>query len=226
MKNSKRQQDLHPFDEMAKRGLTMMSEQERLASTARLKKRFDVAYRPKNNRISMKVLSIAATVALLITAGYFLRPTPEVSTLELAPTELMDVAPLSAVRSVLPPSEILLSNAVTAYEQSKFPEAAKLFRAYLTSGGDKKEALLFVGHCELQFTPETAVSTLLEFKNTAGKSLDANYSDLADWYLAWAYFKLDKPDEAIAVLNGLVEHSPPFRDKAQSFIGRIRPIHR
>ncbi len=226
MKNSKRQPDLHPFDEMAKRGLAMMREEERLASMARLKKRFAVEHPPKNNRIPMRILSIAATVALLVLGGYFLLPAPKTSTLDLAPTALMDVAPLSAVRSVLPPSEILLSNAVAAYQQSNFPEAAKLFRAYLTSGGDKKEALLFVGHCELQFAPESAVSTLLEFKNTVGKSLDANYSDLADWYLAWAYVKLDKPEEAIIVLNGLVENSPPFREKAQSFIGRIRPIHR
>lgn len=227
MKNNKRQQDLHPFDEMAKRGLGMMREEERLASMARLKKRFDVAYRPKNNRMPIRILSIAATVALLILAGYFLLPTtPKASTFDFTPSALMDVAPLSVVRSVVPPSETILTKAVIDYEQSNFKEAAKSFRAYLKSGGEKKEALLFVGHCELQYAPKSAIETLLEFKATTAELLDANYADLADWYLAWAYYNTEQPDEAIAVLDHLIQNSKRFGEQAQSFKSRIRHVNR
>lgn len=216
----------HPFDIIAERGMQSANEKLQQDSLRRLDQRFADKYTTKSVRLRyLWRLSLAASVALLLWGAYHFSQ-PPLSKFDFSPDAPLTITPLAANRTSETLPEEKLHQARSLYEQRSYPEAVALFREYVSMGGEKTEVLLYIGHCELQFEPEQAIITLLHFKEKAINQLDDNYLDMADWYLAWAYYNTNQPDQAAEVLKHLMAKSDKFSAAAKQFLGRIQPIHR
>lgn len=157
-------------------------------------------------------LSIAASVALLITAAYFIY-------LSFGSQSLYDQYnqhPSFSVTEMSAAPAYDLSRAETAFQQGNYEVTRTELSAYLAENPTDTMALLFQGICQLELDNFTQAERIFS-DIQAGTS---DFQSLGEWYLALTYVKQEDVERAREVLSTIPQTSEKYAE-AQKLLNSI-----
>lgn len=211
-----------PFDELALKGLRQSKNKSDLTVIGhRLDRKLDQRYGGRAKFRSLRpLLAIAASVLLLLAGWGVLHLNEKVDgaglAFQLDPNQPLATMALGVERDVAHPSTEVLSKGLRAYEQADFSEAADLLKTYVEQQPQQYAAQLFLGHALLADQAEAAIPVLQNCMDHP--SLDQNYRDYAQWFLAWAYLRTGQRDLAKPLLSDLANGESICAEDAQHLL--------
>jgi len=164
--------------------------------------------------------SISAAIAVLLVAvGYFLWTTLGMSPGEKLYAKHYETPSRQDLGSAPSREEPkLTSEAFLAYDQGNFKKAAALFEQ-VEAGPDLDYILFYSGICQLELgRPEKAIP-LFDRIHSDSKSVS---KEIASWYEALGYFKLDMIDKGKAALQLTASNPNPFTDAAKDILETLK----
>lgn len=171
----------------------------------------EVQVKPKTSFKSW--LFSAAAACLVVLVGYFLW-----TTLSMSPGEKLYARHYETYPNLVAPSTRgessadLKADAFLAYDNGDFEQAAALFER-LQAQADSDYALLYLGICQLELgRPEKAIPVLNLVSSTSESK------EIASWYEALGYFKLNMLDKGKAALKITADSANPFQTQAQEIL--------
>lgn len=179
---------------------------------ADLKKRFNKLDQPVIRKPLKLWWAVAAIGAILIASILFLKPTsPEALYASTYTKFKNNVVSITRGNS----DEKELKMAMIAYEKGEFSKALPTLKIVSRSNPDVKIYLGIIAMENADFQKASQILTPL--------SKDNNYRfrDESSWYLALAYLKLDKIEEAKSVLEELKQGNSRYADKATKVLRKL-----
>ena len=187
-----------------------------LNERAELKQQLQSFETPKNNKKWVSKWSVAASIAVVLGAGYwFMNQSP--NNIELYEDYYQSYPNVVAPTVRGENSEDIKSEAFYEYDNGNYEKSLVLFsKIYET---DKDDYALFykaLSQMELQKTTE-AIATFKQFdlgKNNA-------FTPFVKWYLALAYLKENQKEQAMPLLKSLSETQNPQQEMAQKLVDEL-----
>lgn len=187
-----------------------------LNERAELKQKLQSFETPKNNKKWLSKWSVAASIAVVLGAGYwFMNQSP--NHIELYEDYYQSYPNVVAPTVRGENSEDIESEAFYEYDNGNYEKSLVLFsKIYET---DKDDYALFykaLSQMELQKTTE-AIATFKQFdlgKNNA-------FTHFVKWYLALAYLKENQKEQAMPLLKSLSETENPQQEMAQKLLKEL-----
>ena len=175
--------------------------------------------------LSIRNLAIAASVALILFAGWWAYQPKQVDTDVLYATHFQipanQLSPLlDETGFVVEPYYEVLKEALEAYNNNDFTTAKARFERYRRAAPKDDEyyssTIFYSAITALQLEDtKTAESLLLQIEKTSfPQQIEAK------WYLALTFLKLNQKDKAIAQLLKIA--NPPFKQKAQFLLKELQ----
>lgn len=213
---------MDPFDELALQGLRLSrTKADVVAAGHRLDGKLDQRYGGTSRWRSLRpFLAIAASVLVLFVCwGAFQLGNEDNHTriaFQLDPDLPLATIALGVERDVVSSSAERLRAGLIAYEQADFADAATHLTAYAEQQPGQYTIQLFWGHALLEEQPQAAIPVL---EACAGNpSLDQNYRDYAQWFLAWAYLRTGEKAKAKSLLVDLAKGASICADDARKLL--------
>lgn len=162
--------------------------------------------------ILRRPLSIAASVAVLVVAAYFIY-------LSFGSQSLYDQYnqhPSFAVTEMSAASTYDLSGAEAAFQQGNYEATRSELAAYLNANPTDTLALLFLGICQLELDNYPQAEDI--FGDI--QSGNSDFQALGEWYLALTYVKQENSAQAREVLSSIPQGSEKYAE-AQELLSKL-----
>lgn len=217
----------HPLDNNAAKGLSLFdttadAEQATQAFTNRLEQKYPIRSKRRSIRTLM-TLAAGILLALGLWGGLQLLDQPSNNNWfaehewRIEPGQPMVSAALAPNRDRRESAEESLEKGRQAYRTGEFEIAVRALTSYLKQSPEPRtEAILFLGHAQLQRQPENAIETLSMFLRDS--TLDEHYRDLAHWFLAWGHLRNQAPEKASAALQNITDTNSRLYPDAQRLL--------
>ncbi len=161
----------------------------------------------------LRPLAVAASVALLVIAGWWIFGNSPNSNGDLY-AQYYETPPGLPTNLGLE-DQTNFNEGMVDYKLGNFTAALEQWRPLLDSFPQNDTLRFFIGITYLETsTPDSAAMHLRQVQAIPGSSL----GEEAAWYLAMVLFKDGKNEEAFSVLSSLSEQEHPFREKAQNIL--------
>ncbi|MFN3997947.1 tetratricopeptide repeat protein [Algoriphagus sp.] len=159
----------------------------------------------------------ASAACLVVMAGYFLW-----TTLSMSPGEKLYARHYETYPNLVAPSSRgesssgMKAEAFLAYDNGDFAKAAGFFEQ-LQAQPNSDFALLYLGICQLELgRPEKAIPILNRI------SSKSESKEIASWYEALGYFKLNMLDKGKAALQVTAAKPNPFQNESQEILKTLK----
>ncbi len=206
------------FDTYSERGWANFEPSDRIEKEKRIHQRVSKALIIKDaTTISIRrIFQIAASICLIALAVFLLKPEPTSPYaflgLERSPDAILSIVPLANERNLEDAHSYSLQLASDYYEKGGFSDAIPYFETYLEQKDIKEEVWLYYGQSLLENDPQKAIEI---FNNiTSSSLLDQIYLDYADWFMAWAFIKLNDLESAQGKLMSISQSESSCKEDA------------
>ena len=161
----------------------------------------------------------AAIACVLVLCGYLLWITLGMSPGEKLYAKYYQTPPNQVAKSTLGTDEInLKTEAFQAFDANDFEKAAALFER-ISLQGDSDYLLLYHGICQLELgRPEKAIPLL----NRVGSDSDTASKEVAAWFAAMGYFKLNMLDKGKQSLQVTASNANPYQVQAKTILESLK----
>ena len=183
-------------------------------------KRHSVSVFVNHQGVFLKMLSIAAAITLILLAGYFIVTSRDVSPAQLAQSYLEEPFPNSLVRKGGNDEVELRLKLAEAYNEKNYLEAIALGKQLSTQNKMQASDHFFLGLSYLyQNNNESAIVEFLNVRK--GNTRTTDFRQEANWFLALAYLKADKSEDAKRELKSIMEKKEWEFEKAKEILKKM-----
>lgn len=174
------------------------------------------AHRTLSSSKALKPLSIAASLALLILAGWWIIQNDNTSSSSLYSQYYERPAGLPTTLGMQ--EDPRFEEGMVDYKLGDFAEAQRQWLSILESSSSSDTLLFFLGITYLETSQlDSAIIQLQTVQAQSGP-----YQDSAAWYLALAYLNAGRTEESRGVLQELVKSPGELKDRAQDLLSALQ----